>query len=353
MDRTERKFFSAEEKKKILSKTGGVCAHCGKKLTPESMTIEHIFPLYRGGNHDEFNITALCLECNQEKANSVYRVEDYYSHIIPEYRMKYVKKNREFIENFKNKSRQVMKTDVRKYKVLTPKGMEVMYRAIKRKGSKKKAMQLYDSLSTCITLERAYEADAVGILHFLEKIKDTICVETYNLYNSEIKILNAIRFGDAYILRCKENIVGAFLFLNPKNYEIESVQLDNILEVTGLKKGMIMTLGLIDGFAEQAFQEIVAGLMTDIMLDGRVPFLFNIVKPPTSDKTLYIELPYKLEGIDSKLGFLTIEGMRQILRLGLFDQFTIDEIDNDPEKQAEYIDNIIYRHSEDKEEDNE
>ncbi|MBO5387905.1 MAG: HNH endonuclease, partial [Lachnospiraceae bacterium] len=69
MDKIQRKSFNQEERQKILDKTCCSCGHCGKKLDVTEMTVDHIFPLYKGGTHDEYNLIALCKECNNEKSN--------------------------------------------------------------------------------------------------------------------------------------------------------------------------------------------------------------------------------------------------------------------------------------------
>ena len=48
----ERKYFSIEEKRIFLNKTDCKCAHCGKTLNEETMTIDHIFPISKGGDNN-------------------------------------------------------------------------------------------------------------------------------------------------------------------------------------------------------------------------------------------------------------------------------------------------------------
>ena len=90
--KTERKAFSKQEKQNILKKTANKCGHCGKELSVDTMTIEHIFPLYKGGNHDEFNLVALCEDCNNDKSNLVYEITDYYTYILDKYISQYIRK---------------------------------------------------------------------------------------------------------------------------------------------------------------------------------------------------------------------------------------------------------------------
>lgn len=75
----ERKLFTYEERKSILKSSYGICAHCGKKLTTKTMTVEHIIPISRGGTNDMENLTALCKECNKKKGNMLYLPYGFYT----------------------------------------------------------------------------------------------------------------------------------------------------------------------------------------------------------------------------------------------------------------------------------
>lgn len=72
MEKSLRRKFTKEEKEIMLAKTKGRCAHCGKKLTLDTMTVEHLYPLDKGGDNSEYNTIALCHKCNVEKSNWVY-----------------------------------------------------------------------------------------------------------------------------------------------------------------------------------------------------------------------------------------------------------------------------------------
>jgi 5-methylcytosine-specific restriction endonuclease McrA len=43
------------------------CQLCGKKLTKENVTIDHIIPISRGGTNDKDNLQPLCSSCNSYK----------------------------------------------------------------------------------------------------------------------------------------------------------------------------------------------------------------------------------------------------------------------------------------------
>lgn len=78
----ERRLFTHEERTQILKSTKGICAHCGKKLTTKTMTIEHIIPIMRGGTNDIENLTALCSECNTMKDNLIYLPRSFYLALV-------------------------------------------------------------------------------------------------------------------------------------------------------------------------------------------------------------------------------------------------------------------------------
>lgn len=77
MARERRRFFNKKEKEVILKKSKCKCVHCGKKLTIETMTIDHFYPLYLGGTNDMRNLISLCSKCNKEKDISIYDIEDF------------------------------------------------------------------------------------------------------------------------------------------------------------------------------------------------------------------------------------------------------------------------------------
>lgn len=77
-----RVCFSWKEKEEALSKSKHKCAHCGKSLTKETCTVEHVVPLSRGGSNDSVNLVALCEKCNKEKGSKMVVPEEYYRHLV-------------------------------------------------------------------------------------------------------------------------------------------------------------------------------------------------------------------------------------------------------------------------------
>lgn len=80
-----RKQFSDGEKSDLLKRTSGRCAHCGCKLNLKTMTIEHMYPIDKGGDNGDFNIIAMCKKCNSGKSNFVYDL-GFYPFIKDEYK---------------------------------------------------------------------------------------------------------------------------------------------------------------------------------------------------------------------------------------------------------------------------
>lgn len=65
----KRKIYSGMQRKEIYDKAEGCCQLCGRKLTPNTMTIDHIIPFADGGSNELDNLQAVCQQCNQLKAN--------------------------------------------------------------------------------------------------------------------------------------------------------------------------------------------------------------------------------------------------------------------------------------------
>lgn len=55
--------------KSIWEKTGGVCAHCGKKTSSRQRTVDHYVPRSYGGGYNPKNLLPLCKDCNRARGN--------------------------------------------------------------------------------------------------------------------------------------------------------------------------------------------------------------------------------------------------------------------------------------------
>ncbi|MBI3542463.1 MAG: HNH endonuclease [Deltaproteobacteria bacterium] len=45
----------------------GLCHYCGRKVSPELLTMDHVVPVARGGTSTPGNIVASCKDCNSKK----------------------------------------------------------------------------------------------------------------------------------------------------------------------------------------------------------------------------------------------------------------------------------------------
>jgi hypothetical protein len=51
----------------LASKQGMVCAYCRAELTADTLAVDHVFPLSRGGSDREENLVLSCRPCNSKK----------------------------------------------------------------------------------------------------------------------------------------------------------------------------------------------------------------------------------------------------------------------------------------------
>lgn len=72
--RAQRKT-SYRRQRKALIKKHPFCHWCGKPLTLDTSTIEHIIPLSRGGLDNKNNYALACEECNRARADGMPELE--------------------------------------------------------------------------------------------------------------------------------------------------------------------------------------------------------------------------------------------------------------------------------------
>lgn len=76
-----RQDIPISTRKMIYEKSGGVCTHCGKHISYQKATIDHVIPLYRGGSNELTNMVTLCWECNQAKDTKIIQAFEYYKYL--------------------------------------------------------------------------------------------------------------------------------------------------------------------------------------------------------------------------------------------------------------------------------
>ena len=68
-------------KQKILEKTNGICACCGKKLSIETVQVDQMIPNYYNGKKELSNLMPLCYQCKQQKQDHLYLPSNFYKHL--------------------------------------------------------------------------------------------------------------------------------------------------------------------------------------------------------------------------------------------------------------------------------
>ena len=87
MNLLSRNSSKNERRRLIWAKTRGVCAHCGRKASSQSQTIDHFVPKSQGGTYDYRNLLPLCRECNRERGSNDIDPFKYYKY-APSYVIK-------------------------------------------------------------------------------------------------------------------------------------------------------------------------------------------------------------------------------------------------------------------------
>ena len=230
INKNKRRAFSIKEKEGILSKTDFKCAHCGKVLNLDTITVEHIFPVARGGTDNEFNLVALCVECNEAKSNMIYNIRDYYKHIKEEYLNQYETELESVMKTAINPRKRIMAEDVRLYRGVNPMYMQMAYQAFRR--NKSKAMKMIKESSIIAKYELSFEAEAEEIFKFLEKLRKK-GEYSDSLYDNEYKVKELIKYGQVYTFRMPDGtikgVVGLFNVL--RNNEELPFQVENLADV--------------------------------------------------------------------------------------------------------------------------
>lgn len=57
---------------KLLERDNYKCVYCQKDINMETVTIDHIIPLSRGGSNDLTNLACSCKICNEDKADDIW-----------------------------------------------------------------------------------------------------------------------------------------------------------------------------------------------------------------------------------------------------------------------------------------
>ena len=70
----------SKRRKIIWRKTKGRCAHCGRRASSLSQTIDHFVPKVYGGTYDYRNLMPLCRTCNNRRGSNIINPYKYYKY---------------------------------------------------------------------------------------------------------------------------------------------------------------------------------------------------------------------------------------------------------------------------------
>lgn len=252
----KRIIFTKNDYERIYKRTGGKCAHCGRHLNlTRNGTIDHIFPLSKGGKNDEFNLIALCKDCNEKKSNYIYEFGYYEDQILPEYRLLYESYFNTVIVNHRMNSILPYDCGIISVPTRNRKSIEMIRNIGRRKGIAA-AEALFEKLKITFFLERAYEGDAEDLANLArDNINDVRCSAVQSVYTDKYVIMDAIRKGHVFVLRLASNQAthGFFIFEDLPDSIREYPQIKNFLENTGFSCEHILAAAHISRFASDAF----------------------------------------------------------------------------------------------------
>lgn len=315
MEKQERCRLTLQEKQRAMEKTGGRCAHCGKKISIKEMTVEHIHPVSKGGDNSEYNITVLCEDCNTRKSNFMYRPSDYYKYIKQEYMPLYLisslKFRNEYIKDGRN-DLDFLVYDAVSYSYLPFEKFMMVHNTAKR--DKKKGAELIEKVSVKVKLEYAYPGDAERILEYINKMYEKHGVNRL-IYDNEYTIINAIKTGKVLMLtRANETLCGLFILDNFEGVQVENCQFNNIIESTTLRQEYIMTYCFSSVEDTRLFNDVMVDIINFLVNTKIFPVMFGYLSECYAGESQYIDIPYNYKGCDGQLQFFTIKGIRSVLR---------------------------------------
>ena len=94
--------LSDSEKLKVLNKTDKKrCAMCGTKLTLETLTVDHAYPLNKGGSYNLSNLIPLCEDCNQNKGERVILSVKRFPFLKSKYKDEFMNNMWDYLEEYR------------------------------------------------------------------------------------------------------------------------------------------------------------------------------------------------------------------------------------------------------------
>lgn len=83
MGKYMRQPVSRETRKTIYKRDQGICQICGRSISFSEMTLDHIYPLAKGGDSQPDNLQCACQVCNSLKQDLT--MSDFHDKIVEIY----------------------------------------------------------------------------------------------------------------------------------------------------------------------------------------------------------------------------------------------------------------------------
>lgn len=79
--------LSAAEREAVSLRAGGCCEYClsQSRFAPDSFSVEHVIPRFRGGSDEPDNLALSCQGCNNHKYTAVEAVDPVTGDAVPLY----------------------------------------------------------------------------------------------------------------------------------------------------------------------------------------------------------------------------------------------------------------------------
>ena len=309
---TERKHFTWEEKEEILKCTGGRCGHCGISLDAHTMTVDHIFPIHKGGTNERNNVIALCGGCNNTKSNFVYGVFNYYPYLLPEYYSLYLDPEKGAAREYMDRS--VLGCDAYQYVMIPEKHKRILYTMGKRGAKRERIEQTKKQLSVPVIMERAYAGDAEEIFALLKSCtKKQLMRMGGTVYTNPYVIINNIYDGEVYVLRLNKEICAVFAFCRITEGDIPHVdEIQKIMDNTCLSVKYIMVCAAARKIiTQELYSEIMEDMWFGMISSGAVPLYFGMLRSLFYMPEKCGSVPYSICDMDGNLEFFMLDYLRE------------------------------------------
>lgn len=309
----KHKFFTKREKEIVLAKTGGICAHCGCGLDIGSMTVDHVFPVDKGGLDDEYNLLPLCDACNQQKSNYVYPLDDWYTYILAD---EFEKFDMYFnYATFEYTRKTIIGYDIMYFYIIPEKFKQILSNMRARHTPKKKIDDFVARVMMPVPMTKAYPGEAEEIFKFMSKIEGKGYLGV-NVYRNYYDVMQDIMDGEVYVLGTRNGICGVFLFRNIEKSGIGILphQVHMEAEKMGVSLKYVMMYASVDAHMFDGFNMVMNYLESSQLYNGWMPLYAGILDGMCLTRDKCVIMPFSINGMDTMLEFVPVEHMANLRR---------------------------------------